>query len=458
MSIASPTAYLLWATLATIFFVFLIAHIWLYDQFRCLRLWNKGASQPGTFKRIMTYSYLLTVPLLMIFAIAMTFVKYREGYVLLSHVLKSDASLRRPIPERPPPLRADVAIPRPYSSWSESSKSIILPIYYIFSEGWALEVVTHLEELSFWLFLLHQGPRQRQWFKSWEFRFWCGGSMAAVVGLPLTVASAKRDMETCLAWVFIVGSVASTFTTLCFLYILARFPAFLRRVKLGGADTTVLTTLASFYRLNILRVIIRFFFTIPLLIVAIDSVSLPHKIVQDPFWSDILVMIGGIGCFSSSAITLIIFFPRGAPTARDSAVKPQMDADANFRHPMTPRSHLILSPNKPQSTSTSMPSGSSYKRARRASAPPLYSSRCEPTEEQDRQIEWSQEEYPNTWNDAASIESSRVSSWIGSRADPEESVDLNVEEGGIPLHPYVTNFTSPIDIPSADPSSSHPHS
>ena len=27
-------------------------------------------------------------------------------------------------------------------------------------------------ELTFWLFLLHQGPHKRNWFQSWEFRAW----------------------------------------------------------------------------------------------------------------------------------------------------------------------------------------------------------------------------------------------------------------------------------------------
>lgn len=41
-----------------------------------------------------------------------------------------------------------------------------------------------------------------------------------------------------------------------------------------------------------------------------DGVQGNHSINQDPFWSDFLIMLGGIGCFVSSFITLLIFFPR----------------------------------------------------------------------------------------------------------------------------------------------------
>jgi len=33
-------------------------------------------------------------------------------------------------------------------------------------------------------------------------------------------------------------------------------------------------------------------------------------VIGSPFWSDILLMMGGMGCFISSAITMLVFFPR----------------------------------------------------------------------------------------------------------------------------------------------------
>ncbi|RXW25568.1 hypothetical protein EST38_g254 [Candolleomyces aberdarensis] len=165
-------------------------------------------------------------------------------------------------------------------------------------------------ELAFWLFLLHQGPGKRDWFHSWEFRAWYIGSIVAVLGMPLTVLVSRHHLDTTLAWIFLVGSAAGTFTTVCFLYVIFRFPKFLEYVKAGGAEADVIVRLATFYELNCIRVAFRFIFSLPLLIIALDAIRGPYPIVGNAFASDFLLMMAGIGSFISSGITLLIFFPR----------------------------------------------------------------------------------------------------------------------------------------------------
>ncbi|KAF8161754.1 hypothetical protein K438DRAFT_1686295 [Mycena galopus ATCC 62051] len=288
MSNGSASAYLLWALLSVCFFGFMLLHLWSYDKFKCLR-WDSGR-QPGAFKRVMTYSYFATVPLLMVFSVAITALKYQEGSVVLP-----DGSI----------------MPRPFADWQKDHLTWIIPLYIILSVAWSLELVTHLEELTFWLFLLHQGPRKREWFHCWEFRAWYLGSIIAVLGMPLTALMKRHDLETCAAWIFLAGSSAGTFTTVCFLYVLANFPGFIRSVKAEGAEPDVVVRLATFYNLNCIRVVFRFFFTVPLLVLGLDGlVDKSLSVVGSAFWSDILLMMGGIGCFVSSAITMLVFFPR----------------------------------------------------------------------------------------------------------------------------------------------------
>ncbi|KAF4614593.1 hypothetical protein D9613_003309 [Agrocybe pediades] len=287
MSNGSPTAYLLWAILSVIFLVFLLLHLWAYDKFKCLK-WDSGR-QPGAFKRVMTYSYVATLPLLVIFSVAMTALKFKEGYWV---------SPRGHI------------IPKPLALWPAKDRHWLLVLYFILSIGWSLEIVTHLEELAFWLFLLHQGPGKRDWFHSWEFRTWYFGSMTAIIGMPLITLVTRHQLEQAQAWIFLAGASAGTCTTLIFLYVLARFPRFIQYVKDGGAEPDVVVRLATFYSLNRIRVMFRFLFTVPLLIIALDGIEAPFPIIENPFALDFLLMIGGIGCFISSAITLLIFFPR----------------------------------------------------------------------------------------------------------------------------------------------------
>ncbi|TRM68895.1 hypothetical protein BD626DRAFT_2329 [Schizophyllum amplum] len=288
MTPGSPTVFLLWAVLASLFLCFLLVHLWSYDRFKCLK-WNSGR-QPGAFNRLMTYTYILTVPLLLAFSANMSWLKFREGFVLMP---------------------SGQAAPKPVYAWSDYSKDRLLPLLFVLSIAWAFELVTHLEELTFWLFLLHQGPRKRDWFHSWEFRAWTAGSTAAIVGLPMTTLAARRDLDLCAAWIFLVGSVAGTVTTVWFLYVIGKFPAFIAQVKAGGAEPSVVVRLFRFYQLHMCRVVLRFFFTVPLIVLAADALAMGnHPVNRDPFWADLLLLVSGIGCFSSSALTLLIFFPR----------------------------------------------------------------------------------------------------------------------------------------------------
>ncbi|KAK7057775.1 hypothetical protein R3P38DRAFT_2498250 [Favolaschia claudopus] len=287
MSSGSSSAYLLWALLSVCFFSFMLIHLWSYDKFKCLR-WDSGR-QPGAFKRVMTYSYFMTVPLLLIFSVALSALKYQEGLFVLP-----DGTI----------------MPRPYAFWKPNHLRWILPLYFVLSIAWSLELVTHLEELTFWLFLLHQGPRKREWFHCWEFRAWYLGNIAAILGLPLTALIKRDNLETCEAWIFVAGSSAGTFTTICFLYVLAHFPRFIRSVKAEGAEPDVVVRLATFYNLNLIRVVFRFLFTVPLLTFALDGLTDESFLIVGSPIADILLMMGGIGCFVSSAITMLVFFPR----------------------------------------------------------------------------------------------------------------------------------------------------
>ncbi|KAG1758711.1 hypothetical protein EDD22DRAFT_729772, partial [Suillus occidentalis] len=297
MGSGSPTAYLVWSILACLFFCFLIFHLWKYDRFQCLK-WSETGRQPGAFKRFMSYTYIATLTLLVIFSVAYTFIKFKEGFIITA-----DGNI----------------FPKPIELYAPSHKKWILPLLFLFSIAWACELVTHWEELTFWLFLLHQGPKTRLWFDSWEFRVWLLGTVVAGLGMPLTTLISRRQLDTCQAWIFLVGSSASTATTLLFLYVLARFPEFIRKVKADGGEPNVVMRLVMSYQLNSGRIMFRFLFTIPLFILAVDGVQGNHPINQDPACAcdnvldpllDFLIVLGGIGCFVSSFMTLLIFFPR----------------------------------------------------------------------------------------------------------------------------------------------------
>lgn len=151
-------------------------------------------------------------------------------------------------------------------------------------------------------------------------------------------------------YIFLVGSCAGTATTLCFLYVLLRFPSFIRHVKAGGAEPDVVVRLATFYQLNVGPTLFRslsclnFEYSLFVSCFAFSSrflssslllmlSSLHHglsgiceflpRCTSQPlltghfssFALDFLLMLGGFGCFVSSGITLLVscFVSSGGP-------------------------------------------------------------------------------------------------------------------------------------------------
>ncbi|KJA28832.1 hypothetical protein HYPSUDRAFT_128746 [Hypholoma sublateritium FD-334 SS-4] len=308
MSHTSPASYLVWSIITAVLGAFLIFHLWSFDRFKCLR-WNSGAGS-GTFKRVMTYSYLVTIPMVFTFAIGNTIIKYREGFIL--H----------------PTLGI---IPKPYQLWDQHSRATIFPFMLLFSIGWSFEMVTHLEELCFWLFLINSGSGQQNWFRSLYFRIWVVGSALAVVYMPLVTILTRSDPLKSEAFTFLAGSLGSLSLTLWFTPILWTFPTFLNNLRVEGVDVATIVRLTKFSELNLhdpdtgfqtIRVVFRYLFTLPLLILGADGVRPHTHINESMMWTDFLVMIAGFGCCISSGITLVIFFPRsieGEIAARDEA-------------------------------------------------------------------------------------------------------------------------------------------
>ncbi|KAJ7576816.1 hypothetical protein C8J56DRAFT_371487 [Mycena floridula] len=412
--IGSPSTYLLWTVLASISFLFI--HLWLYDRFQCIK-WDSGR-QPGAFKRVMTYSYLATVPLLLLFSAATTVIKYKEGFIY-------DEATR-------------TVYSTPLQLWSPVHQRWVLPLYFILSFSWAFEIMTHLEELTFWLFLLHQGPSQRSWFQSCEFRVWYMGSMIAFLGMPLTVLIRRNDLETCLAWIFLAGSSAGSITTLCSTYVIARFPRFIRQVKAEGASPDVLVRLATFYQLNLVRIVFRVFFNLPMLIVGVDGVHGNHSIVLSPFWPDFLLMCGGIGCLVSSSITLLIFFPRSI--TQESGFHARIASKTSAPEYQTPpAADNIQSPKSPDGQPVQRHYSETLDAFRYPAEPtPVYES--DPENDLNKAGPEMAEEslHHRNWRDSHSPYPYQFPVQV--LEEEATSSRLSV------VHPYVMTFTSPIDL------------
>ncbi|KAF8845911.1 hypothetical protein BDN67DRAFT_875516, partial [Paxillus ammoniavirescens] len=287
MAHLTPAVHLMWALITVMLGCFLVFHLWSFDRFKCLK-WNHGPNS-GAFKRVMTYSYLTSVPLIIIHAVGFAVIKYSYGFTVV------------------PGLGI---LPTPYELWSDTARSAVLPLYLCFSFAWGLEMVTHLEELCFWLFLVNSQSAHSDWFCSPYFKTWAIGSFIAILYMPLVTIFTREDPYKCEAYTFLAGSLGSLSLTIWFLPVLWTFPSFLENLKHAGVDMNTLVRLTKFHELNCIRIVFRFLFTIGFVILGIDGVR-PHQHINDKmFPTDLLAMIAGMGCVVSSGITVVIFFPR----------------------------------------------------------------------------------------------------------------------------------------------------
>ncbi|KAJ3478746.1 hypothetical protein NLI96_g9553 [Meripilus lineatus] len=207
-------------------------------------------------------------------------------------------------------------IPRPIDLYSPQARAWVLPLDFVFSIAWSFELVTHLEELAFWLYLYTKTHKRKSGFPAGNIDFgtWYGGYHW---NAPDGFDHKKRHRDS------LIGRLIG-----------------LRRIQL-------------------FRVVFRFLFTLPLLILALDGiVEGSHPVNRSLFWTDFLVMIAGIGCFVSTTITLLIFFPRSiikeagyrpkAPTLPNSPKTPTSATPPSvalrFGHSHPQQSHFFPTP------------------------------------------------------------------------------------------------------------------
>ncbi|KIP03605.1 hypothetical protein PHLGIDRAFT_55317, partial [Phlebiopsis gigantea 11061_1 CR5-6] len=287
MSHSTPATLLVWAVLSVLLGIFLVHHLYRYDRFKCLK-WNHNLHS-GAFKRIMTYTYLINVPLITIYSIGFATIKYKMGWM---------------------EVPGHGIVPTPWQYWPKMYQHAILPLYLIFSVGWSLEQITHLEELCFWLFLVTAGRAQQDWFRSAYFKVWVAGSIVSVIYMPLVTIFTRADPLKNEAFTFLAGSLGSLCITLLFTPILWTLPRFIESLRTDGVDKDTVLRLIKFHELNTIRIVFRFIFTLSLVILGADGARRHAHVNDSFFWTEFLAILAAVGVTVSSGITLIIFFPR----------------------------------------------------------------------------------------------------------------------------------------------------
>ncbi|KAF7374009.1 hypothetical protein MSAN_00281300 [Mycena sanguinolenta] len=287
--------------------------------------WKDGTDS-GAFKRVMTasYTYLLTVPLILVYALGFAVIKYRQGFIEFENGM----------------------IPKPYTLWPEEERRAIFPLMLTFSVGWGLGMCNITSGRTLFLAL----PREFSAAKLVQYpifpylgcRLRRGGHIYAAPNRLDEVRTLKG--ASCEAYTFLGGSVSSLLLTLAFVPILWVFPRFLTNLKREGVSADTIIRLTKFHEFNIIRTIFRFIFVVPFVILGVDGVR-PHAHVNESMlWTDFLIMMGSFGC-CISALTLVIFFPRSVESEMESK-----DAARQGKH--SRRRERLTSKRRPNDVST----------------------------------------------------------------------------------------------------------
>ncbi|KAL4249232.1 hypothetical protein ABKN59_007241 [Abortiporus biennis] len=422
----SPATYLTWTILCVSLGAFLVFHLWNFDRFKCLK-WNHGPYS-GAFKRIMTYTYLVTIPLIAAYAMGFSVIKYKMGYTIVPGV---------------------GVIPTPFQLWPQKYQDATFPFQLLFSIGWSLEMVTHLEELCFWLFLVNAGSVQQDWFRSLYFKTWMVGSVIALAYMPIVTSVTRSNPLRCEAWSFLAGSLGDLILTLWFTPILWTFPKFVNSLKKEGVDMSTIVRLTTFYELNTIRVVCRFLFVVPLLILAVDGIR-PHQHINDSsFWTEFLLIISGIGCVVSSGITLVIFFPRSIQS-EVAAKEVSKELKAQSQHMRTFRTtHISEDRGSNYHPSLHMQQTSAYD-PRKTSNPESPTSRTslKPNAIDEYELEEQKEPVKTvmTFSPNRRIDGGKTTEGgVTVIKLTEDNLALH-DRRATSVHPFVHNFTSPIDV------------
>lgn len=103
---------------------------------RTCNVFSPHHHRPSILTNGIKYSYLAAVPLFVVYSVAMTVIKFKEGF-LLTPDRRSTRSLLIVLLAA---LTTPLVVPMPYDMYTRRNRDWILPLNFVFSFAWALEL------------------------------------------------------------------------------------------------------------------------------------------------------------------------------------------------------------------------------------------------------------------------------------------------------------------------------
>ncbi|WVW85657.1 hypothetical protein I302_107695 [Kwoniella bestiolae CBS 10118] len=270
-------------------FLFMIWHTWHYDRFRCLLY-----SKEEWFRAVMCHILLGSLACLMVYTWICVHVTYAEYYIYLPQTRQT--------------------IVAPWQLWTDLHQDLYRISLYFMTAGWGFLQAIHLEEFLYWGYLIKSiktpgGPKST-WLKSGFFKLWICLFVSSFALLVGAVHIETENLDMMRAYLFVVGSVMSTFLALASVVLCVIFPSFLRTVKRQGAGYEVLERLHFFREMNEIRTFCRVAYSVAILILSVDGLTEGKTINKSGFWHDLLYLVGQLALFAATCLSIVVLLPR----------------------------------------------------------------------------------------------------------------------------------------------------
>lgn len=227
--------------------------------------------------------------------------------------------------------------PVPYTSWSPNYTKLIYTSYYLKALGWSGEGIVHLEELAFWIFLIHLKDSSRPWFRSVFFRVFLLLSLISSGVLVFIVSATKPNVLLTQAIMMTFATGFNTTTTCAFFWVFSKFPSWLEDLKKRGAPAELIIKLHGFGSLNQIRMIARLIFTVPLFALSADGLRVQPVLNRHVWVIDLIVMTSTVAFAAQGVITLLIFLPRNLSKECGFDQDERLNQDKSSQQPLLNR-------------------------------------------------------------------------------------------------------------------------
>ncbi|WVO17747.1 hypothetical protein L204_105445 [Cryptococcus depauperatus] len=305
--------------------LFMLWHTWHYDHWRCL-LYSKD----NWFRTVMCYILFGSLICLQVYTWIEVHVLYDEYWIYL------------------PPLKQTIVTP--WQLYTPTHYRIWKLSLYFITAGWGFLQGVHLEEFLYWGYLIKSintpgGPKS-SWLRSGFFKIWIVLFVASFALLIGAVHIENHNLDMIRAYLFLVGSCMSLLLAFASIGLCLILPSFLRSIKRHGVDYEVLERLHFFAEMNEIRTVCRLVYSISFLTLSADAFTEEKRINKSQFWADLLYLVGHLGLFLATCLSIVILLPRNMtseslPTA-PQALQPMVAYKPPATEGYAPRRFLEL--------------------------------------------------------------------------------------------------------------------